>query len=329
MQYSYVNQRMIRDKLIKHAIWHAYQKQLVGPQQPTFVLFLYVDPYQVDVNVHPAKHEVRFHQARLVHDFIYQAVVTVLQKSTILCLPIDKERTEQSTTENRLKSERNHFFRLTSEISSLWEAQQSDDNASEQTAAQLAAVTGTEECCAADGMGGEKEYDRWPAMRSGESTSLSQDSCSVVRRGQLQGWSDGYTDRDNNPQNFGKVLTLVSPYYALVELTSSLVLLSLQVAKRYLTEHQLTTDTKLLHAQLLLIPLCITLQDEEATALKRHQSLLQKMGIEIQMHLHQMILNAIHLPLRQQKLQNLIPDLLGYLHSTKSMTYQQVCNLAR
>ncbi|PLK58757.1 DNA mismatch repair protein MutL [Candidatus Palibaumannia cicadellinicola] len=85
IQYSYVNQRMIRDKLINHAIRQAYQEQLTGTRQPAFVLFIAINPKQVDINVHPAKKEVRFHQARLVHHFIYQAVMTVLQHSLPVC----------------------------------------------------------------------------------------------------------------------------------------------------------------------------------------------------------------------------------------------------
>lgn len=74
VQYSYVNGRMMRDKLINHAIRQAYGSMLHDQQYPTYVLYLTLDPRQIDVNVHPAKHEVRFHQARLVHDFIVQAL---------------------------------------------------------------------------------------------------------------------------------------------------------------------------------------------------------------------------------------------------------------
>ena len=69
--YSYVNGRMMRDKLINHAIRQAYSDLLPVDTYPAFVLFLTLDVKEVDVNVHPAKHEVRFHQSRYVHDFIF------------------------------------------------------------------------------------------------------------------------------------------------------------------------------------------------------------------------------------------------------------------
>lgn len=72
--YSYVNGRMMRDKLINHAIRQAYADLLPEGHYPTFVLFLNLAHKEVDVNVHPAKHEVRFHQARYIHDFILSVV---------------------------------------------------------------------------------------------------------------------------------------------------------------------------------------------------------------------------------------------------------------
>lgn len=79
--YSYVNGRMMRDKTINHAIRQAYGESIATGNYPAFVIFLDLDPTMVDVNVHPAKHEVRFHQGRLVHDFILQGVSNSLQQS--------------------------------------------------------------------------------------------------------------------------------------------------------------------------------------------------------------------------------------------------------
>ena len=80
-QYSFVNGRGMRDKLILHALRQAYESVLAMPEQPAFVVYLTIDPKEVDVNVHPAKHEVRFQQSRLVHDFICKAICDALSSS--------------------------------------------------------------------------------------------------------------------------------------------------------------------------------------------------------------------------------------------------------
>ncbi len=94
-----------------HAIRQACEDKLGADQQPAFVLYLEIDPHQVDVNVHPAKHEVRFHQSRLVHDFIYQGVLSVLQQQLETPLPLDDEPqpAPRAIPENRVAAGRNHF----------------------------------------------------------------------------------------------------------------------------------------------------------------------------------------------------------------------------
>ncbi|MCW9032380.1 MAG: DNA mismatch repair endonuclease MutL [Gammaproteobacteria bacterium] len=74
MQYFFVNGRMIRDKVITHAVRQAFQETLYPGRFPVYVLHLEMDPEQVDVNVHPTKHEVRFRQGRLIHDFLFYSL---------------------------------------------------------------------------------------------------------------------------------------------------------------------------------------------------------------------------------------------------------------
>ena len=312
LQYFYVNGRVIKDKLINHALRQAYISRT--NEQQSYVVFLQIDPKQVDVNVHPAKHEVRFHEARLVHDFVYQAIVMALESSqqltddekliitpnrqaageNIFNQKITTEPKSYSTTNVLPKKPINHVKEnaiygqlIDTKPSFEIEKTQSnqlplaDDNDS-ITAPQQAVIEGL-----------------FP-KRNVPLQSLQQqlDSSSLVQ--------------------FGRVLTVIQPDIALLEKLQdsqqTFMLMKLNIAEQKVKAIKLLSQ----ESEKLLIPLTILVNQKEQQVLSDYRPQLNFLGFDFYIDKAKFHLHNVPKMLRTTNWQQLLPSLIDFLLSDQS-----------
>jgi DNA mismatch repair protein MutL len=271
LSYSYVNGRMMRDKLINHAIRQAYANLLPPDTYPAFVLFLQLDYREVDVNVHPSKHEVRFHQSRYVHDFIYSVCHKALTSDSLALDLNDAEETPPLAVVTNASNADNTQYVRPDYIQPLQQVKENTytPNVAKGSYGQRDPVT----------RAAVQNYQQLmtPIISVGEAVEheepASDENSSVV-----------FTSDQSEDDFF---LTIKQGGYGVFKHQSSLHLLSLfelayQINKNKIVkswQQSRSDSTTNLVSQPLLLPVVLTLSKEQMSAVQSHQTLLESAGI--------------------------------------------------
>ncbi|UMM03303.1 DNA mismatch repair endonuclease MutL [Vibrio campbellii] len=346
LQYCYVNGRMMRDKLINHAIRQSYETSLKPDQFAAYVLFIELDPHQVDVNVHPAKHEVRFHQARLVHDFIYQALADALTQSSV----IDKPHVNESAFHHADPVESFEASTANQEPVSAPEpvtspvpeqVYQAIDNTpaypgrSDYEAKprdRAPSDASVREARAVDSFKRTDWIESKPAPKPASSKEQRHAEPAPSKQ-EVRAYHELLQTPDFEPQKeapkasvstseeaalppvtaLSKALAVVDEQFVLMSSDSGVALVALPRAEFYRTKGQLTPSDGALKAQPLLVPLSVKLEPEMVQLAQDYQQDFAQLGIQLKARNDKaLMVMGVPSPLRQQNLQNLIPDLLSY-----------------
>ncbi|WP_439835621.1 DNA mismatch repair endonuclease MutL [Aeromonas enteropelogenes] len=299
LQYTYVNGRMMRDKLINHAIRQAYDELLPADRFAAYVLYIELDPRQVDVNVHPAKHEVRFHQARLIHDFIFQALFTALRREGA------GTATDEPLAETLVE------LPVTPQIEYPGQAPRPEWYGAEHNYRAPAQVREGGAGSSGAGRAGSYQLPEPPSREAMRGMGALLTTLPIAESAQVA--TNAPADAPRPPAQQGcRALTLVEQAYLLMERDGQLALLSLVWAERLLLRHWLLeTWGQGLAAQPLLLPVSFKLPKNLITLVEVQERLLKRMGLELKScGRDTMILTRVPALLRQTDLVRLLPELL-------------------
>jgi DNA mismatch repair protein MutL len=290
VQYCYINGRMIRDKLVNHAIKQAYARVLPDGQFPGYVIYINCPADQVDVNVHPSKHEVRFHQARWVHDYIVST----------LTLTLNSEDTNGSYQRT------DHDY------------QPSADSQASATLNDVPKVTG----------GGPPNHQ--PSNLKNYQTNYRSPSlddkqvnayCDFVSEAHQplidSAINTSFNTGINTLQFNFEAISLIHNQYALIKLVQQkeLILLSLVKTFHYLEQKKLMDawqDGEVI-SQPLLLPVRIEVDESTLKVSERFETLFIRFGFSFKKQAKKLIISKVPALLRQAPISKILPLLFDFL----------------
>ena len=336
IHYFYVNGRLVRDRLVNHAVRQAFAGLGEG-SQPGYVLMLELDPHQVDVNVHPAKHEVRFHQGRYVHDYILQALQSALaqvgsldyetaapeeasdkayrhtasspfesplqEKSALeLASPASASIEEGSLTEplynNQLHKESRQDQVQGSNTGAQWRGKSEQDG-------QAIPAYGVSERLGRGGNTGYRDHLVQTSLPSQQAKSAY---------GELLTTPERHTSSNSEANWLKPMPSILAEDYWVITQGAQLSLLSISKVSYRVKQAEIVNKlSQGLVGQPLLMPVSVAADVDWQTSLQDQEQLLRQLGLELTIRYQQLIIKKVPPYLREAQLAIVIPELLQWL----------------
>jgi DNA mismatch repair protein MutL len=270
-QFSYVNGRYVRDKVVTHAARSAYEDVLHGHRQPVYALYVEIDPTRVDVNVHPTKIEVRFRDSREVHQAVRHAVENALAvpRANLLAAAALNAADSNLAADNGVQLKPSpgawpqaHWQQAAmplagnrvSDLSALWQATAPKGVPAHETAHTPFEAT---------------------AIGSRDAGSAFFNSTEVANKDATPASTESWP--------LGKALAQLHGVYILAENAQGLILVDMHAAHERIVYEQLKTqvDTQHMASQPLLIPASFPATAQEIAAAEANVQTLHELGLEI------------------------------------------------
>lgn len=312
MQYVYVNGRIVKDKTISHALRMAYDGILHGHQHSSYLLFLEVDPENIDVNVHPTKHEIRFLNQREVHEFVrHYAKATLSQFQTASADLAQAMKTDEADDhfnyqpQPKYQEQFNlHRAAIEAEPQSNQLAEVSTDLLTEFNQSRPQAVQYN------------SSQAQQPRYNGSAQLNNALKSYLAPLREEAEDGNDQAPSRvDEFP--LGIAIAQLHGIYILAQNTEGLIIVDMHAAHERILLQQMKSawdKPEFWTSQQLLIPKIVSITRMQATRIEDLQSQLQRLGLEVDQYGEdQVIVRGVPAILHKADFGNLIPELLNDL----------------
>lgn len=287
LQHFYVNGRAIKDKLVSHAIRQAYQDVLFHGRHPAFVLYLELDPATVDVNVHPTKHEVRFRDNRLVHDFLFRSLHKVLA-----------DVRPESTTSTQESSEQPNVELENIPVQSALGLQ----NRSAQAGTRLPTQSYTTQAIA-------EKLASYSALMNPEAVNQNEAGIEAASHAPI------HQDAQEIPP-LGFAIAQLKGIYILAENTEGLIVVDMHAAHERITYEKMKADfdSQNVQSQPLLVPLSMAISEKEVSCIVDNQNVFQSLGFTVESAgPESALIREVPVILNDSNVENLVRDVLSDL----------------